>query len=104
MEKVDEYLPQNIRDNLNNMPNDTGYIWRDIYYYGAKPPKNVGYVEMFEKQQRGPMLIHEFHPNKVLVFEKLYPKGRKLLSEVPRSNPFTPKYSGIEIKFKKSRK
>ena len=39
-EKVSEQLPDYIKKNLLDMPNNKGYIWKGVWFFGAKPQKD----------------------------------------------------------------
>ena len=56
--RVHQSLPQYIRANLANMPNNKGYIWRGIHYYGLKDPEKDQHLVMFENK-KGELHIHE---------------------------------------------
>ena len=70
------------------MPNNKGYIWRSIHYYGEKKAERGQPIILFEK--KGSVLyIHEVTTK----FHKIYEKKtktsqRKLITNTPRSNPF----------------
>lgn len=59
--RQDEKLPEYIRTNLHKMPNNKGYIWKGISYYGRLPAeKNNDLLIMFERPLGATdMLIHE---------------------------------------------
>lgn len=56
--RVHDSLPQYIRQNLQKMPNNKGYIWRGVHYYGHKDPEGNKCV-LFESK-RGVLNIHEW--------------------------------------------
>ncbi len=56
--RVHNSLPQYIRQNLQKMPNNKGYIWRGVHYYGHKEPEGNKCV-LFESK-RGVLHIHEW--------------------------------------------
>ena len=63
------YFPANKLKKLRNMPNNKGYIWYGIYYYGYKPANPRENIILFE--QKGPILyIHEITPKYHKVYEK----------------------------------
>lgn len=77
--KMDARLPDYIRENLANMPNNKGYIWKGIWYYGKKPAERRDLIIMFDKS--GDSLIHEIKVNQ---YHKIFQKtrnGNVLLSE-----------------------
>ena len=68
--KVSDQLPEYMKKSLSEMPNNKGYIWRGINFYGDLPAKqNESYV-MFEKQRGGILVIHEYSNNEYRRYEK----------------------------------
>lgn len=59
--RQDEKLPEYIRSNLKKMPNNKGYIWKGIWYFGFLPAeKNNDLLIMFERPMgMQDMLVHE---------------------------------------------
>lgn len=59
--RQDEKLPEYIRSNLKKMPNNKGYIWKGIWYFGFLPAeKNNDLLIMFERPMgMHDMLVHE---------------------------------------------
>lgn len=82
--RQDERLPDYIRTNLQKMPNNKGYIWKSIHYYGCMPAeKNNDLLIMFERMAGSPdMLIHEIKKGHYYkIFQKGKTTGNILLSE-----------------------
>ena len=75
-EKCVESIPDYMVENLKNMPNNKGYIWRDIHCYGELPPEKGQPITLFEKQ-RDLMIIHEWANKYYTVYHKLGKNGRK---------------------------
>jgi len=68
--RMDGYLPDHMRENLTSMPNNRGFIWKGIHYYGhriCEPPTNV--TTLFEKQHQL-LYIHEIAPEYYRIYEK----------------------------------
>ncbi len=59
---INNTIPEYIYQNLKKWPNNKGYIWKDISYYGEKPSESK-IVYMIEPQ-RGFEYLHEIHPDK----------------------------------------
>lgn len=59
----EQNLPDYIRSNLDRMPNNKGYIWKGIWYFGHQPEEDPQTLIMFEKQGGGDMLVHEIKDN-----------------------------------------
>lgn len=81
--KTSDKMPVFMKNNLNDMPNNKGYIWKDIWYFGAKKAEQpVNVLILFEKKydQRDVLFIHEYSPNEYKLFKK-QGKNRKELIE-----------------------
>jgi hypothetical protein len=46
--KMSESIPRYIQENLKQLPNNRGYIWKGIYHYGARPPQHGQPIELEE--------------------------------------------------------
>ena len=78
-------LPNYMKKNLENMPNNKGYYWRDIAFYGELPPNNSGTTVLFQKERDGSMIIHEWTKSYYLKYCKKTKKDKKkLISKIPR--------------------
>jgi hypothetical protein len=77
-EKTNNSIPDYILDNLSNMPNNKGYIWRDIYCYGDLPPERNQPITLFEKQ-RELLIIHERSNKYYTVYHKVGKTGKKTI-------------------------
>lgn len=71
--KQDQHLPDYIRTNLEKMPNNKGYIWKGIWYFGHQPEEDSSTLIMFEKQGNGDMLVHEIKTN---AYHKIFSRGK----------------------------
>lgn len=74
--RQDERLPDYIRTNLQKMPNNKGYIYKGIHYYGALPTEkhNDDLLIMFERPLgMTDMLIHEIKRGH---YYKIFQKSR----------------------------
>jgi hypothetical protein len=52
-------IPQYIEDKLDNLPEDKGYIWRDIWCFGRLPRERKHALTLFEKKYDR-LYIHEY--------------------------------------------
>lgn len=75
---VDDTLPEYMRRNLKTMPNNKGYIWRGVWYFGLLPDETGQPLVMFEKL-KGVLRIHEIYSYEHRIYEKT-DKGKKLIS------------------------
>jgi hypothetical protein len=62
MLRVCSTLPTYIKNNLENMPNNKGYIWRGIHFFGKKE-KESDTIVLFETKRGGALLIHKWEDN-----------------------------------------
>lgn len=67
--KVCDALPSYISKNLSEMPNNKGYIWRGVYFYGELEDEK-GPCVMFEKQKGSLLIIHEYTSTEYKRYEK----------------------------------
>lgn len=66
-------VPEYMRNNLSEMPNNKGYIWRGCWFFGLLPAENRQPVVVFEK--KGPVMrIHEMDKKEYCIYEK---KGKE---------------------------
>lgn len=83
--RTSDKLPNYMKNNLKNMPNNKGYFWRDIAFYGEKPPEKNNPTVLFQRERDGSMIIHEWTPSH---YNKYYKKTKasrkKLISSIPR--------------------
>jgi len=95
-------LPKNIENNLTNMPNNKGYIYRGIYFFGKNLPEENEPVIMFEKVYNK-FYINKFYPGKTELYCK---KNGKVtfVSEKPHKKKFIQPADWPEIKYAKKAK
>lgn len=77
--KIVYSLPNYMRQNLKDMPNNKGYIWRGCWFMGDKKPESNTLI-MFEKQKGGILIIHEIDDYNHKTFSKEGNGKRILLS------------------------
>lgn len=79
-------LPDHLARNLKDMPQNKGYIFRSVYFYGHKPPEHNKPTVVFERQRGGIMWIHEWTDREYKLFKK-EGKQRKHLMEIRSRKP-----------------
>jgi len=87
--RTDCRFPDYLRKKLKKMPNNRGYIYNSIRYYGKLPENEYEPILLFERQRNGTLLTHEYTNDEYIVHSK--PKdGRqsvikreKLIHKVP---------------------
>lgn len=80
MLRMDAFMPEYMKTNLKNMPNNKGYIWKGISYYGEKEevePKDV--TTLFEKIGGTRQRIHIYSRWKREIYEKASKTAEKVL-------------------------
>jgi len=75
--KVIDSLPSYMKSNLADMPNNKGYIWRGVVFYGDLPEYKGQPRILFEKKGRI-LVIHEYSGKEYKIYEK-EGKNRKIL-------------------------
>lgn len=68
--RIVDSIPRYISNNLKQMPNNKGYIWKHIYLYGELDPIEGEPTVLFEKKYGGELLIHEWTATIYTIFEK----------------------------------
>ena len=76
--KNSDSVPDYIMRNLDEMPNNKGYIWKGIMCFGLLPPEKNRPLTMFERQKGGILVIHEWTDFDYKVFHKK-DKDKKIL-------------------------
>jgi hypothetical protein len=76
---ISDTVPEYMRNNLSEMPNNKGYIWRGCWFFGSRPPENRQPVVVFEK--KGPVMrIHEMDKKEYCIYEKRGKEKKVLVS------------------------
>jgi hypothetical protein len=81
--KVIDSLPSYIQTNLDDMPNNKGYIWRGVHFYGRLPAQQ-GPSIMFEKHKGGILVIHEHTEKEYKRYEKQGKNRKELVHKSTR--------------------
>lgn len=66
-------VPEYIYRNLKNLPNNRGYIWKDIWYFGEKEPTSE--IHYLTEPNKGFVYLHEIHRDKYCIYLK---EGRNM--------------------------
>lgn len=78
--KACDSIPEYMLKKLKNMPNNKGYIWKNVYCYGELPREKGRPVTMFEKQRGGLLIIHEFSQIEYKIWHKRGKERKTLYS------------------------
>ena len=89
--RSEDSLPEYISRNLKNMPNNKGYIWKSVCYYGHKPANENEPTFLFEKKY-GTLYIHEYTHNEYFYFSK-EKNGPKVLLKHEKRIPVFPEFT-----------
>jgi len=77
--------PPFILDHLKTMPNNRGYIWKGVWYFGRLPPdSDNGECTMFEKQRGDVTIIHQITPTEHALYRKVGKGPKEFLSSKAR--------------------
>jgi len=82
--KTVDSIPRYISNNLKQMPNNKGYIWKNIYLYGELDSIEGEPRVLFEKKYGGELLIHEWTATTYTIYEK---KNKDTQKELIHSEP-----------------
>jgi len=78
--KICSGIPDYLYKNLSTMPNNKGYIWRDVWLFGQLDPEPGRPQVMFERKNKDLLYIHEYDQKEKRIYEKRG-KNRKVLVE-----------------------
>ena len=71
MNNATRNLPQYMKRNLKKMPNNKGYIYKGVYFYGAKSPnKRDSSNLMFEQVDKNTLRIIKTTEKNIIISEK----------------------------------
>jgi hypothetical protein len=79
-------LPEYMMKKLKKMPNNKGYLWNGIYYFGDKPAEKDRHTIIFTRKRNNKNLfIHEWKPNFTVISEKDHITNKTTVVErIPR--------------------
>lgn len=81
--KLSDIVPEYIKRNLSEMPNNKGYLWRGCMFFGELPPEKGQNTILFEKLGNK-MMIYETDREWHSVYEKYGQERKRLVKRVPR--------------------
>ena len=82
--KNSDSIPDYIKSNLKEMPNNKGYIWKGITFFGLLPRQNDNII-LFEKCKGNILKIYEIDNYDCRIYEKEGKKQKVLISTTPRN-------------------
>jgi hypothetical protein len=82
--KASDTFPDYMQKKLDRMPNNKGYIWRGVRFFGRLDRERGAPTVMFEKGKKDVLIIHETTSTEVRRYEKQGKGKKKLVSRVPR--------------------
>lgn len=89
--RIDQEMPKYLREALENMPANKGYIYKGIWYFGHVPLERLDdnrYLTMFERV-KGIQYIHEYYHDYPI---KTYRLWEKLAKNTPKKLIRTEEY------------
>lgn len=99
LDKSAASLPDYMRRNLREMPNNKGYIWRSVWFMGDLRAERNRPTMMFEKCRGGILRIYEFTKWESKIFEKKGKDRKVLISQEMRNRDFLDSFNKIKIPF-----
>ena len=84
--KICNSIPDHIKKNLSEMPNNKGYIWKNVACYGELPAEQ-GPTVLFDRKRGGTMVIHEWTDDKHTIYHKKGKEPKTLVSVTQRKQP-----------------
>jgi hypothetical protein len=77
-------VPDHLREKLKNMPNNMGYIWKDIWCFGERHPEQTHEYTLFEKRNQQ-FLVHVYNlrTRMYTLYEKDNTGRRKFIERAP---------------------
>jgi len=83
--KSKDTFPEYMSKKLKNMPNNKGYIWKSIHFYGERQAIPGEPVILFETQKEGILVIHEITNKEYKIWHKKGTLKKILYSSTPRT-------------------
>lgn len=96
-ERNSNSLPNYMKSNLADMPNNKGYIWKNIRFYGELPSQPNQPDVLFEKLRGGILRIHEITTHEHLIFEKRGRERKSLIKTIARRQRGNSTYSLMDF-------
>ena len=79
-------IPDYMRRNLSDMPNNKGYFWKSVACYGDLPAERGKPTVLFDRRRGGIMVIHEWTSTEHNVYEKKGKNRKVLVSSTKRKH------------------
>lgn len=77
-------IPDYMKRNLADMPNNKGYIWKNIWLMGERDPEKGQPNIMFERKGKDLLVIYEINEYERKIYEKRGKSRRVLVKTIPR--------------------
>lgn len=88
MDKADQTMPSYMKKNLINMPNNKGYIYKDVWFFGHKERESKTQI-MFEKIDKDILHVYKITDKYIIKTEKNQTTNKtKLISKEKRVKLF----------------
>ena len=83
--KAEDTLPDWMKRDLDNMPNNEGYIWKSVQFYGRKPRNRSQWSQVTEAR-KGIKTITRWSKDRMQVIEKQGRNPEVIISDEPRKD------------------
>lgn len=77
-QNVKNTIPEYMIKKIKNTPNNKGYIWKGIWFFGELPEEKGKPIVFFDKQRDGTLIIHEFSERNYKIWHKKENQDRTL--------------------------
>jgi hypothetical protein len=67
---VNDNIPDYMIKKIKNTPNNKGYIWKGVWFFGELPEEKGKPIVFFDKQRDGTLAIHEFSDRNYKIWHK----------------------------------
>ena len=79
-------MPDYMKRNLADMPNNKGYFWKSVACYGKRPAEVGKPTVLFDRKRGGVMVIHEWTDTEYKIYHK-HGKDKKILHSSQQRKP-----------------
>jgi len=81
LEKATDSLPDYMKHELSNMPNNHAFVWKSVYFFGEKPPRGMSQAT---HNIKGCKRIERWDKDYFYIYEKPNKEGERLISKTAR--------------------
>jgi hypothetical protein len=83
--KAEDTLPDWMKRDLDNMPNNEGFVWKNVQFYGRKP-RNKSQWSQVTEARKGMKIITRWCKDRIQIVEKQGRNPEVIVSDEPRKD------------------